>query len=314
MRSLENDHAGTRFEVAIRRGAEIEIARAGLARAVGGFIERRGARGQHALDIRGQRAAVLLHALGRLAETERVPGFERAELKGESPAHGAVDLDDAVGNLGNHLRRIEEEIAVKAPEELADAIRSGNQRAQALRQIFDNTHRFGGGELHLLRGMILERLAIDGVDLFLGAFADALVESLSALLAEPAALDHALHEIGDDEALARGIVRHKLVQIAQNVRPHVEADDVDQGGSSRSWAIRSAGPVMASISSTVKSPSTVSLWMVEPKKQPRRLAMKFGVSLHGTAPLPRCRSQNSETQRKTSGAVSGPGIISTRCR
>ena len=30
-----------------------------------------------------------------------------------------------------------------------------------------------------------------------------------------------------------------------------------------------------------------------PKKAPMRLAMKFGVSLQGTTPLPRCRSQNS---------------------
>ena len=38
-----------------------------------------------------------------------------------------------------------------------------------------------------------------------------------------------------------------------------------------------------------------------------RLPMKFGVSLHGTTPLPRCRSQKAATQSSTSRCVSGPG-------
>ncbi len=116
----EHDHAGTRLQFAIRQAAPRSKYRVlGSPAAVRRFVERRSARRQHSLDVLGQRAAVLAHALGRVAETERVPGFERPELKRESPAHGAVDLDDAVGNLRNHLRRIEEEIAVEAPEELA---------------------------------------------------------------------------------------------------------------------------------------------------------------------------------------------------
>ncbi len=83
--------------------------------------------------------------------------------------------------------------------------------------------------------MILERLAVDGVDFFLRALAHALVETLAALLAQPAALDHALHEIGNHEPVARRIVRHQFVQIAQHVRPHVEADDIDQTEARALW-------------------------------------------------------------------------------
>ena len=42
-----------------------------------------------------------------------------------------------------------------------------------------------------------------------------------------------------------------------------------------------------------------------------RLAMKFGVSLARTTPLPSARSQKSASVSRTSGLVAGPGISST---
>ena len=47
--------------------------------------------------------------------------------------------------------------------------------------------------------------------------------------------------------------------------------------------------------------------MVPPKKLPMRLAMKLGVSLLRTTPLPRRRSANSSTASRIAGSVSGPG-------
>ncbi len=45
-----------------------------------------------------------------------------------------------------------------------------------------------------------------------------------------------------------------------------------------------------------------------------RLAMKFGVSLAGTTPLPSTSSQKAEIALVTSGSVSGPGIVSSSFR
>jgi hypothetical protein len=45
-----------------------------------------------------------------------------------------------------------------------------------------------------------------------------------------------------------------------------------------------------------------------------RLAMKFGVSLARTTPLPSTRSQKAEIRSTTPGSDSGPGIVSSSFR
>ena len=51
-----------------------------------------------------------------------------------------------------------------------------------------------------------------------------------------------------------------------------------------------------------------------PAKLPRRLAMKLGVSLATTAPLPSTRSTNARMRSSTSGSVSAVPISSTSLR
>ena len=41
-------------------------------------------------------------------EAERVPQLERPQLVGIAPAHGAIDLDNAVRDFGDHLGRVQE--------------------------------------------------------------------------------------------------------------------------------------------------------------------------------------------------------------
>ena len=66
------------------------------------------------------------------------------------------------------------------------------------------------------------------MDLFLVAFADAFIEALAALVAQPAALDHLRDEGRQDEAFAPGIVGHGVIEVLGDVRPDIEADDVEQ--------------------------------------------------------------------------------------
>ena len=72
-----------------------------------------------------------------------------------------------------------------------------------------------------------------------------------------------------------------------------------------------AGPVQASTSSTVMPSWAIRRMAVSMAKVPMRLAMKLGVSLARTTPLPRRRSQKSASASSTSGRVAGPGINST---
>ena len=67
-----------------------------------------------------------------------------------------------------------------------------------------------------------------------------------------------------------------------------------------------AGPVHASTSSMVMPRDCIRRSAFSMEKVPMRLAMKLGVSLASTTPLPRRRSQKSESAAITSGEVFGP--------
>ena len=75
-----------------------------------------------------------------------------------------------------------------------------------------------------------------------------------------------------------------------------------------------AGPVRASISSTVKRPLARSSSACAAAYRPMRLAMKPGVSLAMTTPLPRSRSAKRLTASVTAGSVSAVGMSSSSAR
>ena len=68
-----------------------------------------------------------------------------------------------------------------------------------------------------------------------------------------------------------------------------------------------AVPVSASTSSTLRSISCIRRMTLSAEKVPMRLAMKFGVSLAWTTPLPRWRSQKLAMVSIAAGSASGVG-------
>ena len=85
---------------------------------------------------------------------------------------------------------------------------------------------FDGRVAGLLDRVVFERLPVDGPDLLLLALDDALVEALSGLLAEPFALQHLQLEVREQEALALGVVGNGGIQVGTDVRPDVQANQV----------------------------------------------------------------------------------------
>ena len=76
--------------------------------------------------------------------------------------------------------------------------------------------------------MIFERLPVDGPDFLLGTFAHALVKTLPALFAQPAALHQLLQKRLQHEAVAPRIVRRHVVQVARDQRPDIQTHNVEQ--------------------------------------------------------------------------------------
>ena len=100
-----------------------------------------------------------------------------------APSHRAIDLYDAVRDLGDHRRGVNEYVAEQLPEERSGAVVSVDQRADTLRKVLDGRLKFGLG-----CRMIFEGFPVDGIDFLLRT--DPLVEALAGLFAEPIPFDH----------------------------------------------------------------------------------------------------------------------------
>ena len=70
---------------------------------------------QQLLDIRRDRLLFLLHARDRGFNAGRIPHFERPHLPVEAESHGAIDLDNGVGNFRNAIGRIGPQIGERRP-------------------------------------------------------------------------------------------------------------------------------------------------------------------------------------------------------
>ena len=117
-------------------------------------------------------------AARRRLETQRIPDFERPERVRVAPAHGAVDLHDAVRNLRHHLGGVEDVIAQQLPEKTPGFVIERHEGFQPLGERLDFAHGFERSKAGLVRRMVFERLPVDRVDF--AVFADALIKALSA--------------------------------------------------------------------------------------------------------------------------------------
>jgi len=80
------------------------------------------ARLPHPGNAFGQRAAVGVHQPGRFLHAHRVPQLERPQVPSITPAHGAVDVHDVVGDFRDAPRGILKCSAQELPQEAARRI------------------------------------------------------------------------------------------------------------------------------------------------------------------------------------------------
>ena len=251
-------------------------------------------------------------------DAEGVPHLERAKLPGEAPAHGAIHVGDGIGNFGNAARGIETGFGNQRPEELLGLVAglAGEHRARAA----------PGGVRECLRcaravsreakrafwlRAILHGGGIERQDFAVAAFLDALVKAAAGLFAEPAATYHLL-----DAAAACGRVRAtrrrgRCRKYCARRGPARRGRQCRRCGTWRTCGQPMAGPVQASTSSMVMPSWVIRRIAVSMENVPMRLAMKLGVSLARTTPLPRRRSQKSAERIEHFGPR-GPGRESVR--
>src|SRR4029077_9523563 len=181
--------------------------------------------------------ALALERRGHLLHTDRAPDFKGAELPGETPAAGAVNVHYGVRTFRDAPRGVEAIFAEAGPKEAIGFVAAfafeyrPHERAEACARILDGFATFDRAELRFLARAIFERLPIEREDFGFPAFLHALIKAAACFVAEPAALHHFLDECGNMPHFARFIVGNVFVNIADDVDQHVESNDV--GGAER---------------------------------------------------------------------------------
>ena len=195
--------------------------------------------GEQSLDVRRDGLAFFLHAGDGGFDAGGVPEFEGAEFPVEAEAHGAVDLNDGVGNLRHAVGGVGPEVGECGPEKcsglvalLRAAAIEAEEGAKARARVFDGFRHVERGEFWLLAGMVFEHLPVESEALVFFAVGALrlLVEAAFGFVAQPLFLQHLAEELG--EAQITAFVVDIGGHVADDVAEDVEADQIDgaEGG------------------------------------------------------------------------------------
>ena len=176
----------------------------------------------------GKRAPFRFQALADVFENQARPRVRTDPACCAYPQRMARSISTMRSEISGIISaRIEKEIAEELPQELADAIGSGHQRPQALRQDPRCCARLRPRETSAFARMIFERFQIDGVDLF---FLCRRACRIPGRFFRPASRARSFSSVksGRQKAVAPGVVRGRLIKIRSDERPDIQADDIEQ--------------------------------------------------------------------------------------
>src|SRR5712692_10367820 len=248
---------------------------------------------------------------GRVLQ-KRIPHLEAPHVEIEAPTHCLIHAGDTISDLWREAGSVDKRIGGCLTRQLSRPVICVKHGEQALHRIVDVTRCAKRWEAHLLLRLVLERLEVQFQDggLAIRIF-NALVEALAALLTEPAAPHHLEYDFRHAEGLTPGIAGRVLVQVIG----HVDSVSRPERSAVRKTADLGRpilGPRIVSTSPTVYPSSSARRSVDIELYTPMRLAIKLGVSLHSTTPLPSTSVANCCMYCTSAGSVSTPGTISSR--
>jgi hypothetical protein len=160
------------------------------------------------------------HGVDHLPDTDRVPHLEGAELPPKPPPHRPIDIVNGMRDVGRDPRGMEQCHPECGSKESPDLSRVEEECTCARRGIFTAANGFERGDLNGPSRPVREVSRVEHEDV--GPLA--LVEPLSSLLADPAAIDQRLEQRG-----------HRHLQIRGNVANDVQAGDIHRAECGALW-------------------------------------------------------------------------------
>ena len=187
----------------------------------------------------------------------RIPQFERPQLPVEAQAHGAIDLDDGIGNFRNAVGRVVPQIGKRRPQEMrplcppSAGCPRGPAACAAARPVSSMFFAMSSaGNFGFCRGRyssVFQSSARRSSSFAVGRAFTLLVKAALGFVAQPFALQHLLVEVRQRIRSRATRPDRRLLHVADHVPENVEPDQIDRCGRSPTSAIpqrrRSARPL-----------------------------------------------------------------------
>ena len=197
------------------------------------LVKRLHARFQHVTDPFGSRIARGFHLLHSIFYTQHIPRFERASLVHEAPAHRVIDRLYGICHFWNDGRCVLETLVSQRLDEMRRLVIRFQQDLETVFQPFDIFCVPDRVKARLSRRNVFERIQIEGPEFLFAILAtDFLIKTDFRFVTEPFALQHRRHQLtgcfGFEILLPQLIMRNERREVASNVIPHIQPDQVDQ--------------------------------------------------------------------------------------
>src|SRR5947208_10557439 len=138
-------------------------------------------------------------------------------------------------DLGRDYQRVHERWSERAAQKLPDLVAACEQRLDALADLLDRSDRIERRQLRRLARPIRQRRRIEREDLEAGCGLLALVETLTGLVADPAAFDQLADKRRQCELTAAVFRGQTLGQVSCDMSEHVDTDDVHRAERRTLW-------------------------------------------------------------------------------
>ncbi|EKD39983.1 MAG: hypothetical protein ACD_75C00218G0001 [uncultured bacterium] len=182
--------------------------------------------------------AVFLRSFDEGLDADGIEHLERTDFPVEAPAHGVVDIDHIVGDLGNPVDGIDEGVADTFPGELGPFIACADHHLHFLTRAVDLLDHLRRGELGLGQRFVFAAYVVIVEQRLLAVHHLFFVETLAGFVAEESTVDHLLHELRHLEHPAFLVIRQEFVGVGTDMAEGVEADQI---GRAERRALRAGG-------------------------------------------------------------------------
>ncbi len=188
--------------------------------------------GDHLLDPIGHRVARFFKRRDMFLYANRIPDFKRPQFMTEAPLLSVVHIHNRLGDLRHTVRSIGQIEGMMMPQVLSGAVIFLHHPFDALTCVLDLTMLAHAVEAYFGWRLVFQRLQVERPQ-FARAVCPALhlVEAAVRLATEPVTLKQFFAQAGSGgviQHLARRVVGDRFVQIAGDMRRHIEADQIVQ--------------------------------------------------------------------------------------